>query len=86
VHHSARAEKEGRQYVSENRTFFCSELVAKCYKATKIFNTNKDASSFMPKDLALPNKSLPLAKDTYFSDAFTIVLNQEEENVKVSTY
>ena len=38
----------GRQYVDVNRTFFCSELVAKCYKCLDVFDTRLSSANFFP--------------------------------------
>ena len=43
---------DGRQYVDEDRTFFCSELVAKAWKCAGVMEDNADdgANNFMPAD------------------------------------
>jgi hypothetical protein len=42
-----------KKYVNENRTFFCSELVAKAYKVLNVFQTNRSAATFFPNNFAI---------------------------------
>ena len=40
--------KPGNKYVEENRTFFCSELIAKAYKVMGILDPNTASASYFP--------------------------------------
>lgn len=58
-----------KKYVDENRTFFCSELVAKAYKVLNVFKTERSAATFFPNNFAIyqskgdgPNQDLPLSE------------------------
>jgi len=42
-----------KKYVDENRTFFCSELVAKAYKVLNVFQTQRSAATFFPNNFAI---------------------------------
>ncbi len=42
--------KEGREFVNEDRSFFCSELVAKMYKVMGILATDMSSGGFYPSD------------------------------------
>jgi len=53
--HSSIALKTGasgkKKYVEDDRTFFCSEYVAKAYKVLGVFNTEENSSFFLPSTL-----------------------------------
>jgi hypothetical protein len=40
------------KYVNENRTFFCSELVAKAFKVLGVMKTERASASFYPNHFA----------------------------------
>ena len=46
--------------VGEDRKFFCSELVAKCYKLIGIMPTKQASSNFLPSNLSSDNFTLPI--------------------------
>jgi hypothetical protein len=48
----ARKDSIGNETELEKRKFFCSELVAKCYKELGILKTDKASSNFYPNDLS----------------------------------
>ena len=45
--------EDGKRWVEADRTFFCSELIAKCYKALGVFKTEKSSANFYPSDFAV---------------------------------
>lgn len=47
-----RYDENQTSFVSPKRNFFCSELVAKCYKVMGILETNRGSESFYPGDFA----------------------------------
>jgi hypothetical protein len=64
---------ENRKFVEEDRTFFCSELVAKAFKSLKVFDTQLPSSSFLPSSMAEDN--LPLAAGASLSKTSIIIIN-----------
>jgi hypothetical protein len=40
-----------KKYVEPDRTFFCSEYVAKAYKVLGVLNTQENSSFFLPSTL-----------------------------------
>jgi hypothetical protein len=47
--------------IDDDRTFFCSELIAKCYKVCGIMQETKEASSnFLPVDFSTQSNKLKL--------------------------
>ena len=42
--------RAGREFVNEDRSFFCSELVAKMYKVLGILATEMSSGGFYPSD------------------------------------
>jgi len=68
-------------FVHDDRTFFCSELVAKAFKETGIMqNDDRSSSSFYPKDFASDisenDKHLNLMPGVTIDQEMDIVLNE----------
>jgi len=73
-----RREKKG--YIDEDRTFFCSELVAKTFKVCGIMeNTEGSCANFFPGHFGSEKWTIPLAKDIKVVQERTIVKHFEEE-------
>lgn len=52
--------------IEENRSFFCSELVAKCYKVCGIMAQTEEAScSFTPADFSSGRARLRLVENAH---------------------
>jgi len=67
----------------ESRTYFCSELVAKCLKQVKLLRTNPASCQYVPSDFAEAN-SIQLLKGCYYGQEVEIrfeELNQEDSTV-----
>ena len=55
---------ESKPVVKKGREFFCSELVAKCYKVCGIMENNKkSSSSYWPHNFATKEFTLPLLEE-----------------------
>jgi len=53
----------------KNRTFFCSELVAKCYKVMGIMDNDQVSSKYLPKHFSKKHENkLRLLNDVKFGD------------------
>lgn len=73
---------DGRKYVSLNRTFFCSELVAKAYKSLGVFDTRLSSANFFPAHFSQTKESeqqgdlrLPFAIGVSLSPLYNIKLS-----------
>ena len=74
--------ESNRKYVDVDRTFFCSELVAKAYKCLGVFDTDRSSASFFPNSFAIVSKkdnssnpTLPLSNEHSLSPLFNIKIN-----------
>ena len=65
--------KEGKDAadIKEDRTFFCSELVAKAYKSMGILETQKSSAKYWPADFST-EKDLQLVQGISLSDELLI--------------
>ena len=73
--------------LNENRGFFCSELVAKCYKEIGLFNPEEPdqaSSNFLPVHLSSDNFTLPMRHDIYVNTERFILPELTEEDKKVA--
>jgi hypothetical protein len=70
-----------KQFIEENRTFFCSELVAKAFKTLGIIENDDTAcSSFLPSHFSSCNdKLLKYTQGTSLTDEMQIIIEGESE-------
>lgn len=64
-------------YVDEDRTFFCSELVAKAYKILSVIEDDETSCScFYPADFSSKKSDLKFKrKDIFLERELSIVIN-----------
>jgi hypothetical protein len=58
--------------VDKDRTFFCSELVAKIYKVLGLLETELASSNFMPGDFSAKSNKLTLRDDCFLGPDYFI--------------
>lgn len=69
-----------RKYISKNRTFFCSELIAKAYKVLGVMKTERASASFFPNHFAREAHKnekyelLPMAPGYSLSPLYNIII------------
>ena len=63
--------EQEEKLIIEDRTFFCSEHVAKAYKIIGVFDTEVSSTQFWPSTLA--GNNLPLAENVSLSPVINIV-------------
>lgn len=70
-----------RQLINEDRTFFCSELVAKACKILGMIENDKTSSSrFHPVHFSTKGQNfLKLTENTKIEEQLQIIINQEAE-------
>ena len=51
---------EDSSLIDADRKFFCSELVAKCFKLIGLVDTKEACSNFLPSNLSSDDFTLPL--------------------------
>jgi len=61
----------GQDELNENRTFFCSELIAACYKKLGLLPPDISSASYWPSSFA-PNKKLQLTNNAKFSGDYLL--------------
>jgi len=71
--------------MDEDRTFFCSELVAKMYKVLGILDSEEPSSSFFPGNFSA-KKKLPLKPGSQLGPEYFIKPNEltEEEKKQIA--
>lgn len=76
---SVSTDENQRQLIEEERTFFCSELVAKAFKVLGIIEDDETASSsFLPGHFShLNDKLVKYTKGTKLEDEVQILIQQE---------
>jgi hypothetical protein len=52
----------------ENKTFFCSELVAECYKIMGVLSREQASNQYWPGTFEKSNDKLDLLNGAYFED------------------
>jgi hypothetical protein len=68
-----KGDRPSENLVEEDRTFFCSELVAKCYKVCGIMAPTDEASSnFLPIDFTSQGTRLKLVPNASLSNEMNI--------------
>jgi hypothetical protein len=68
-----KGDKPSDNLIDEDRTFFCSELVAKCYKVCGIMAPTDEASSnFLPIDFTSQGTRLKLVPNASLSNEMNI--------------
>ena len=73
-------EGKDRDHIDEDRTFFCSELVAKCFKVCGIMEDVEDASSnFFPGHFASDQWTIPLKDGVQAIEERTIIKHEKPE-------
>jgi hypothetical protein len=69
--------KDDLEKVDQKKTFFCSELVASCYKVMEVFPEDKDARQYWPgcfaQSSAQVNSLIARGSNAFFEDLQTIV-------------
>jgi hypothetical protein len=75
------------KYIDDDRTFFCSELVAKAYKILGIMEEDgRPCNYFYPSSFSTKSQALNLTKEATLGPELNIVLDsfksQEEEILK----
>ena len=73
---NVKIDKDGKKkYVAEDRTFFCSEYVAKAYKVLGVFDTQENSSFFLPSTLE-KDEFLEMADGVTLGPITNIVLDE----------
>ena len=70
-----------RKFIDKDRTFFCSELIAKTFKAIGVFkNDSKSCSQYYPHNFsARGGVNLPINDGVKFGEEKQCVLAPEDE-------
>jgi len=66
-----RTEKEIEVEISEDKTYFCSELIAACYKRIDVLPNNVSASQYLPSTFGV-GKKLALKEGAKLGDELLI--------------
>ena len=77
---SSHSEAEQNQLIAENRTFFCSELVAKAFKLLGIIEDDElSCTQFYPNHFSSKgDKFLKLTKGTTIEEQMQVILDQDD--------
>lgn len=67
---------ESDSAIDKDRTFFCSELIAKAYKVLGIFNSDISCSQIFPKHFSAINEGLKL-DNAYLEEERLIVEDKQ---------
>lgn len=62
----------------DSRRFFCSELVAKIFKDSKLLKTEVPSGKFLPGTFSSTNSKLQLEQDAWFGEEEMIVFDEDD--------
>ena len=70
--------------IDDDRTFFCSELVAKTFKVCNIMQDGGEASSnYLPSNFSTPHWNISLKPGVKVQDERNIVISERYQSMRI---